>query len=303
MPDLGRRILGKHVGVARHGRDIRAVVAGNAVLFILPAQQARCPVGVVRRMARDAGIAGHRGVTPPAAVGEILSVDSACALVDQSASGLTWPPLPRGIVAGQAQLPAGTVLHQKIQRHQVFGLHVRIVARRALDISLDQLHRSGGSAVVPLATSEAARSILSFKRQHQAERVRRLHVAAEDVRRIHRSAHGHLAIGHGGAPTATVPSWQLRHCCCRRRAPAAARCSFPCAGVRRVRLRGELLVPEAAIQPGVRRVTVGAGVGPGAGDGRFAARPQIMHAQHVARDLSRQRGSADQRLSARPAGF
>ncbi len=144
MPDLGRGVLGKHIGVGRHRRDVRAaVVAGNAILLILPAQQPRRPAGVVRRMAGDAGIGSHRGVTSQQSLGRNLVGGQGMRAggpigqrVDLAAD------LPGGIVAGQAQLAAGTVLHQKILRDQVFGLHVRIVARRALDVSIDQLHRS-----------------------------------------------------------------------------------------------------------------------------------------------------------------
>ena len=128
------------------------------------AQQPRRPTGVVRRMAGDAGIGRHRGVASHAAWGVILSADRACALVAQSASGFTLPAdLPGGIVAGQAHLAAGAVAHQKILRHNVSGLHVRIVARDALDVATDQLHGSGGVCGLASRTSEAARSMLSFK--------------------------------------------------------------------------------------------------------------------------------------------
>ena len=47
------------------------------------------------------------------------------------------------IVARQAHLRARTVAHQKILRDLVDILHVRIVATRALDVAVDQLHGAG----------------------------------------------------------------------------------------------------------------------------------------------------------------
>src|SRR5258708_7191265 len=49
-----------------------------------------------------------------------------------------------GIVASQTQLPAGTVLDEKVLRYQVLGLHVGIVAGGALDASVDELDGAGG---------------------------------------------------------------------------------------------------------------------------------------------------------------
>ena len=152
-------------------------------------------------------------------------------------------------MAGEAQLAAGAVLDQKILADQVFGLHVRIVARRALHVSIDQLHRSSrvGGLTVRRQRSDQIDSI--FQRQPQAEGVRRLHVAAEDVGRIHRSAGGHLPIGHRGSNChGTVMATQaLIAVGAERRLSAVVR--FGVAGVGRVVLRGELLVPEADLQP------------------------------------------------------
>ena len=53
------------------------------------------------------------------------------------------------------------------------------------------------------------------------------------------------------------------------------------AAVCRVVLGSQLLVPEPAIQAGMRRVTVCSGVGPGAFDRGIAARPQIVHSHNV----------------------
>ena len=93
------------------------------------------------------------------------------------ASGLTWP-LHRavGIVAGQAHLRFGAVSHQKILRHLVVRLHVRIVARRALDVSVDQLHRAGRVSGFTLRRQRRHQIDLVFDGQLQAERVRRLQV-------------------------------------------------------------------------------------------------------------------------------
>ena len=139
-------------------------MARNAILFILAAQQPRRAGGIVRRMAGDARIGGHGVVTSQQGLRRNLAGERGVRAggpigqrVDLAAH------LPGGIVAGQAQLAAGTVFHQKILRNQVFGLHMRIVARRALDVAFDQLHRSGWIGGLAIRASDATRSILSFK--------------------------------------------------------------------------------------------------------------------------------------------
>ena len=63
MANLWRRIFGKHVRVLRHRRDVcAAVVTGDAVLFILPAQQPGCAAGIVRCVTCDACIGCDRGI-------------------------------------------------------------------------------------------------------------------------------------------------------------------------------------------------------------------------------------------------
>ena len=69
MPDLGRRVFGEYVGAGRHRRDIRAVVAGYAVLLILTAQQPCRAAGIVWRMAGNAGSGGHGRVTSDMSLG------------------------------------------------------------------------------------------------------------------------------------------------------------------------------------------------------------------------------------------
>ena len=300
MPDLGRGVLRKHVGVGRHRRDVRAaVVAGNTILFILTAQQRRGPAGVVRRMAGDAGIGGHSGITAEEGLGRNLVAGGQGMhaggpigqRVDLSAD------LPAGIVAGQAQLTIGAVLHQKVLRYQVFGLHVRIVAGSAFDVAFDQLYRSGWVSGLAIGLERGDQAGIILQGQRQAERMRRLQVAGgvvELVRRAHLSVDGDGAIGHGlpdrhGAVMAAqamiavgAEGW------------LCALVLFGAAAIHRVDLGGELLVPEAGVESRVRRVAVGAGVGTGTGDGRFAARPQIMHAHDVAGNLRRQEGSGEQ---------
>ena len=109
-------------------------------------------------------------------------MEIAWALAVQSASGLTLPLIWRvGIMAGQAHLAARTVADQKILRDQIFGLHMRIVADVHSMFPLTSLTAPVGSAVLPLATSDATRSMLSFSGKLQAERMRGLQVAAEDI--------------------------------------------------------------------------------------------------------------------------
>ena len=55
MPDLRGRVLAEHV--RRYRRKVRpAIVAGDAVLLVGPAQQPRRPLRIVRRVAADARI-------------------------------------------------------------------------------------------------------------------------------------------------------------------------------------------------------------------------------------------------------
>ena len=70
-------------------------------------------------------------------------------------------------------------------------------------------------------------------------------------------------------------------------------------GVCCVALRGQLLVPETDVESRVGRVTIRAGISPGSSDGRFAPRPKVMHAHHVAGNLSRR---SDARKQDRQAG-
>src|SRR5580658_7121668 len=165
---------------------------------------------------------------------------------------------------------------------------MRIVARYALDVSRDQLHRSGGVGRVPAGRQRSGQVHVVLQRHGQAERVRRLHIAAEHVLRVHRSARSHLAVSHRGPNRnrAVMAAQTLISGVAKRWLPAAV--FLGAARVRRVDLRGELLVPQAAIQSGVRRMAVGAGVRTRSGKRRIAARTQVMHTHHVARNLRRQ---------------
>src|SRR6476620_2208013 len=136
MPDFRRGIFGEYVGTGGHGRDVCAVMAGNTILFVLTAQQPRRPAGVVWRMIGDASGGGHSGVTADESVGRNLAGGQgmrAGGPVDQRIDLLAY--LPSWIVAGQTHLAVGTVSDQEIWRYQISGLHVRIVTRRALDVS------------------------------------------------------------------------------------------------------------------------------------------------------------------------
>ena len=83
-----------------------------------------------------------------------------------------------GIVAGEAELSAGTILDQEIQREEIPGLHVRIVARGALDVSPDQLHGPGGVGCFVGCDKRSRQVDIVLEGQGQAERVCGLQVGA-----------------------------------------------------------------------------------------------------------------------------
>src|SRR5580704_1256517 len=121
-----------------------------------------------------------------------------------------------------------------------------------------------------------------------------LHVAAEDVLRVHGALGRDLAISHG-RPDGDRAVMAAQTLIAGRPEHGLHACVlFGGAGVYGVGLGGELLVPEADVQSGMGRVTVIAGVGTGAGDGRFAARPEAVHAHHVACDLRMESGRGEQ---------
>ena len=107
--------------------------------------------------------------------------------------------LARRIVAGQAQLAARAVLNQKILRDKILGLNVRVVAGDALHISLNELDAAGRIGGLPAGGQRSDKIDVVFERQGQAEWVRKLHVGAERVSRIHGAAHRDLAVGNRGA--------------------------------------------------------------------------------------------------------
>ena len=246
-------------------------------------------------MAGDAGIGSHGGVASDLGLKRDLGGGEGMRAGGPIGQGVDVAAhLPGRIVAGQAHLAIGTVSDQEILRDQVLGLHMRIMARGALDVASNQPYRSGrvGGLVARRQRGNQIDTIL--QRQREAERVRRLHVAVEDVSRVHRPLRGDLAIGYGvsdrhGSVMAAQASIAVG---AEPGLPAAV--PFGIAQVSCIGLCGQLLVPEARIQAGVRRMTVGAGVRTSAGDGRFTDRPQIMHAQHIARELGQERAPAQQ---------
>ena len=145
VANFGCRILGEYIGVRSDSRNIGpAVVAGDAVHFILATQQSGRSHTVMRCMARDAGIAGHRRVTAHQGLGRNgdcrRGVRADCPIrerVDLVAHGAC------GVMARQAQLPTGAVFDEKIQAHQVCRLHMRVVAGTAFYISTNQSNRAG----------------------------------------------------------------------------------------------------------------------------------------------------------------
>ena len=103
----------------------------------------------------------------------------------------------RRIVAGKAQLPAGAVLHQEVLRDHVLGLHVGIVAGRALDAAVDQLHRARADRrscrSMPVSTTRWTLSFMGSARLNGCEDC----ILSENTStRVHRSDRRHLPVGH-----------------------------------------------------------------------------------------------------------
>src|SRR5579883_724506 len=67
---------------------------------------------------------------------------SAWMLVVHPASGFVCPVITRFGSWHAMQLPIRSIAHQEVEVHRVDGLHVRVVAGCALNVALDQLHRS-----------------------------------------------------------------------------------------------------------------------------------------------------------------
>lgn len=163
---------------------------------------------------------------------------------------------------------------------------MRIVARCAFNIPVDQLHRSRGIGSFSAGHQRGHQVPVVLQRQRQAEWVRRLHIAAEHIRRVHRPMCRHLSIGnrgaHGHGPIVATqalvarPTKQRLHCGILRRV----------AGVSRVSLRRELLVPEPGTHAGVRRMTISAWIRPRTADRRRTPRPQAVNSQRVPADLA-----------------
>ena len=159
MADLGE--LGEDVrrwrekgSCRRCGRRCSPARSARAASAPAPAHCAACGTRCTRS---PPPCHSSRG-SPPLAT---LFVARAWALVLQPASGFTWfDNRARGIVAGQAHLRVGAVAHQEVLRQHIDGLHVRIVARRALDVALDQLapRRSDRRSCPAMPATQSGRS-------------------------------------------------------------------------------------------------------------------------------------------------
>ena len=146
MPDLGRGIFGKHIGVRQPWEKHWCRRCGRRCS---PVRSGRAAVATCRRHCAARGRRCRRWRPLSCncrarAWGEIRRLERACALVAQSASGLTWPLMLRvGSWQARHSWPLELSLTRKFRLNQVFGLHVRIVAGRALDVATDQLDCAG----------------------------------------------------------------------------------------------------------------------------------------------------------------
>ena len=123
--------------------------------------------------------------------------------------------------------------------------------------------------------------------------MRWLHCGAEDIGWIHRSAHGDLSVNQRGPHGygAIVAAEALIAVVTEKRLLSTVR--FGGAGVGRIGLRGQFLVPQAHVQCGVRRVAVRTGPWSCCGNWRFARQSEAVHAQHVPCHLTRQSHSRE----------
>ena len=215
-----------------------------------------------------------------------MLVERACALVDQSASGLTWPPIVRlGSWQARQSWPFELSFTRKFSDTGSLACTCGLWHDVHSTLPLISFTAPVGSAVDPIRRQRSSQIDIVLQGKRQAERVRGLHVAAEHIGRVHRSARRDLPIGHRRshrdgavmAAQALIADGAEHRLCVIILLGAAA--------VGRVGLRGELLVPEARIQSGVRSMAVCAGVRPGARDRGLASRAQIVHAQCVAGNL------------------
>ena len=299
MPDLCE--LRKHV--RNPGRKIRAAaVAGQAILLVRRAQQPRRSLAVVRHMAGKARVLPNVGVASHSR--------RSYRLVRRRRMNSRRPPgqmvdlsrqNPVRIVTRQTQLPVRTIPHQKVLRDRIFRLHMRVVARRALHISLNQLHRSQRIGGLPLRNDRAGNLHRIFYRQDQAERMRVLQICPKHIRGSHRSSHAHRAI-HNRLPRRHCPimAAQAKVAVCSELQRLIAGLVIGRACVHAIGLPRKCLVPQRRRRKaGMWRVAIGAGTRPRAGDRRLAACAQIVSADHVPGHLRRQLGRSQQDERAR----
>ena len=287
MTNLRRGVFREDVGVGRDLGDVGStVVTGDAVLLVHAAQLARRAAGIVRRVAGDAGVGANGGVTAQrglrgdfaAGVGVDASGPSG-ERVDGSAE------LARRVMTSEAELAAGAVFHQEVQRNGVLPLHVRIVTGGALHVALDELY--GMRRVCCLSAGGQGGDQMNdvLKGQCEANGVRGLETAAKDIGGIHRTLRHNFSVSGGLADCHCAVVAAQAHVACRSKDGLRRNVFLRGAAVERVHLGGELLIPEPDVLPRVRGVTVGAGIRPSAGDGRFAAGSEIVHAHRVAENL------------------
>src|ERR671923_128743 len=144
----------------------------NTSLLIGAAKQPRGPTGVVRYVAREAGVLSDSGITADIRLND--------GLVHGGRVNPGGPPgkvidrarhSARRIVTSKTKLSIGTVTREKVLRDCVLSLHVRVVAGSAFNVSQDQFDRTGRIGGFSLGNQRAGKINRVFQRQHKTKRM------------------------------------------------------------------------------------------------------------------------------------
>lgn len=269
----GDAILGRGVDAGRsRGRDT----------------QESSPVGVVFGMAGGAGIYRNSGIgTDIGTSSDLLGRHGVNAAAPATQGIRLSRKHARRIMTGKAHLAAGAVTHQKILRDPVDALNMRIVARGALDISVDQFHRSGRIGGGSLC-GEIDREVRgSFDRQHEAEGMGAAQICADDIHIVHRAGNRNLTVGGGlSNRDSAVVAAETETAALAEDGLRATSLLIGRARIRRVGLGRKSLVPERrnATETAMWCMTEGAAEATLRADRRAARYAQIVLAKGVGLD-------------------
>ena len=105
-----------------------------------------------------------------------------------------------GAVAGKAERAAGVIDGEKHRRVRVDFLYVRIVATRALDVSVDEPHGARRVRRGRRIGGQLGNQVWSsMQRKDEADRMGRGEVGTIHIRGTHLAGHRNLAVSDGGA--------------------------------------------------------------------------------------------------------